>query len=398
MVIGTSSSRRAESDEAEVGKAGGAAGRGRGRAGWLRAALAAVLGILLAGSAACGGGRGVVPLEVVPLNIAKSPNVSLRVVPPPALQDQSLPDDAFVVRQAGEVRPAEVDPIEPAAVEVALVVDLVGEQDAGAPPPGDLRRAAASFLLALPAGVRFTVVDAGAPPPSAHMTGDIATAIGRVDAMEAPVRGDLESAIEAALAGFTPATGSSRDVVILTTGHAEVDERLVDGLTGALRRAGVVAHLLGVWTLTTLTTLSPLATATGGSVRLGNDAWDVSHAARATVASIVNGYRVDFVAAETGATDVEVELRHSDITARADLRLDLPAPATPNGTSAPGRDEQPASGRDRRGPLAVLASTMALAVVGVLVARPVVRHRRGTPKSAWARLAARPRTHAVDAP
>lgn len=288
------------------------------------AAAGAALGLVVAGLGGCGGEPEVLPLEVSALDTSGSPSVSLRVVPPPVLQDDSLPDHAFTVRQDEEVLPVDAHPLDPTAVEVALVVDLAGET--GEPRPlTDIRPAAASFLLGLPAGVRFTLVDAGAPS-TAPAAADIATAIGRIRDMEAPARSDLVAAVEAAVAGFTPDPGRSRNVVLLTIGRGTADPKGLNRLGRTLARRGVAVHLLGIQSLPTLTVLNDLATATGGSVTLTDTAVAVSDESAETIANLVNGYQLDFVVAGTGDTEVEVELRHADVTARAALSFSLETP------------------------------------------------------------------------
>jgi hypothetical protein len=288
-----------------------------------RRARVAAFGVALGLVGACGGEPEVVRLEVSPLDTAGPPSVSLRVVPPPALQDDPLPDGAFTVRQDDEVLPVEVHAIDPETVEVALVVDLAGET--GVPRPmTDIRPTAASFLLALPAAVRFTLIDAGSP--SQAPAADIATAISRIRAMEPPARSDLVAAVEAAAAAFTPEPGHSRNVVVLTTGGGRADPNSIDRLGRGLAARGVVVHVLGVQSTMTLTVLNDLATATGGSVTLTDTAVEVADAAADTIASVVDGYQVDFVPSSTGDTRVEVELRHADVTARAVLPLPLEIP------------------------------------------------------------------------
>jgi hypothetical protein len=286
-----------------------------------RASAAAAVVLLAAALGGCGGEPEVFPLAVSSMGTPGSPGVSLRVVPPPELRGGRLRADEFVVRQDGEARPADVERIDPSLVEVAVVVDLAGEPGERRPLT-DIRPAAAAFLLGLPAGVRFTMVDAGAPAVE-PVAGDIATAIGRVRAMEAPVRSDLVGAIETAVGGLSTAPEASRNVVVLTIGRGRLDAKGLERLGTTLAERGVAVHVLGITTLTTLTDLDELAAATGGSVALADDALGVADAGAETIDTLVDGYRIDFDPSGTGATEVEVELHHGDVVARAVLTLSL---------------------------------------------------------------------------
>jgi hypothetical protein len=180
-------------------------------------------------------------LKVVTVDSSEYPSIDAIVTVPKILSGQRLDAGDWVVLEDGEPRPVDVRPFDPAALEVAVVLDSTLE--------GGSFLSAQGALMELPVHLSqptMSVVSAGATPVVAlaptRDTDAMSTAIHGLESTPGP--NALEDGLTVALNQFSPA-GVRRAVVVVTDELVFDPERINQAGTRA-RRDGVAIFVVSL--------------------------------------------------------------------------------------------------------------------------------------------------------
>ena len=333
-------------------------------------------------------------LQIVAVDVSRSPIVAIDVAVPEREASMPLPPDAFRV-QGGEVLDAtRLDPAD-------LAVGLVFDDGAGATRQAITAAQGATLELAreVDAGTRIAVgstsgVAGGASADPAAVIGNIAK-VGAKPAGGAP---ELVLALER-MAAELPEVGSRRHVIVLVSDQSLAGATLAP-LQDSLARAGVRLHVLSTGTRVDPAVAS-LAAAVGGSAVAPGPGGFLA-AVDALTRSLTGQYRLEVrlpqpgrhtvdltVGPRTYQTAVDVAAARTQVPSTAGTTTVLVSPPTgatpativtsPSGSSASrsvaNQGSGASSGRGSRSVLLAVVAASALGVLAVLVAFNVLRRR-----------------------
>jgi tight adherence protein B len=331
----------------------------------LAAAAAAFSIVALLAPGGSAGAAGTQQTLAMTSDVTGYPDVRLVVAAPAEVGDQVLTASAFDVKEAGQVKPVQVEALPAEQLQVALVLDTSGSMSGA--PLAAAKAAAQSFLNQLPAGVPVSVVGFGATaavvsPLSSNRTAQQSAIAGLT------ARGNtaLYDGVRAGLAQLPAAAGTRQVVVLLSDGGDTSSVNTLDPTADALAAAKVPVFAVELRTVeSNPAALDRLASATGGRVVAAGDPAALGGAFDAIAKQLVRQYALTYRSSAGGPTDVDVTLTAATVQATGRARLELPAlPA--------GAARQPAGSDARSGGLGSWAFVggivlLSLAMLGLLV-------------------------------
>jgi tight adherence protein B len=240
--------------------------------------------------------------------------------------DGPLPAGSFTVREAGEMRPADVAYAESADLQVMLLVDTTGSM--GGAPMTAAKRAATTFVNRLPDEVSIAIV--GYEVEATVLTDFSASRdehLDGIDEMVADGRTAMYDAVLTSAEVFSDTPDASQVIVLLTDGEDNASERSVEEAVDALQERDITLH--SVEYLTAFTEgdgIRTMANATGGAVLRADDADALAAVYEQLAADLVSRYRVSFTSEASGRVDLDVEVDHDGVQATGRRTVTMPAP------------------------------------------------------------------------
>jgi tight adherence protein B len=284
-------------------------------------------------------------LSITAVDLSAFPAVTATVGVPPALAGRVLPPEAFTVAEGGRAVATKVTPLPGEQLEVIVVVDTSGSM-AGASLEA-AKRAAVSFLSAMPAAARIAVVGFGAVPVLASgFSLDRQALAGAVNGLVARGETALYDAVVMAVAQFPEASGASRSIVLLSDGGDTASGATLERAAAAV--AGAKVHFDAVALASVEANdaaLASLAAAGAGRVAPVSEPAALDAVYADIAARLANQYQITFTSAGSGPTELRVALSDEGVTAEGAATLDLPLapPAAAPPTAAPPATAAPPS-------------------------------------------------------
>jgi len=273
------------------------------------------------------------PLEVVAVDTAKSPDVTMTVAAPHQLAGRDIPASAFVVEENGRRRAVHVTNVPSDPLEVVLVVDTSGSMH-GAPLVA-AQDAAKTFLAKMPSGTRVAVVGIGTTP---YVASPFTTDMGALSAAitHLAARGETSLYDSLITASRLFPTGSARRSIVLLSDGGDTRSIFSLDVAGA-KLAEAKAAFYGVGLSTPESdpaALDRLAAATGGKIVPAGDPTALAGVYNGIAAELVSEYGISYRSTAHGVTPVTVKLNFEGVAARTSRTIELPA-ATPVVVPAP---------------------------------------------------------------
>lgn len=262
-------------------------------------------------------------VRIESVDVAGYPQVSA-VVSVTAQPEGPLPVETFTVREAGTVRPAEVAYARSSDLQVMLLIDTTGSM--GGPPIEAAKRAAATFVEALPDEARIAVVSYDVEATVlTELSADRDDHLDAIDGLTAQGRTAMYDAVLTAVEGFPEGTDANRVIVLLTDGEDNASEGSVEEAVEALEAADVTLH--SVEYLTAFTEgagIRTMANATGGAVLRADDADALTAVYEQLAADLVSRYQVTYTSQASGRVDVDIEVEQGELRASGRRTVMLP--------------------------------------------------------------------------
>ncbi|MGH3666367.1 MAG: vWA domain-containing protein [Egibacteraceae bacterium] len=302
--------------------------------------------------------------------------LTVAVRQPPGTDEGSLGAEAFTARHEGESVPLQVRTVDPATLDVAILVDT-----SRALSPSTFRAArgtAVDFLLQLPAGARTVVIATGGRPQvTSGLTADPAATL--IGLSELAQDGDnaLFDAVPVALRAFGGDAGRTPVAVIVSGVADTVSQTTAEEGGEALADAGAITVAVAVPGPGATDYLEQLVEPAGGRLVSVEAATELVGHYDAIARDLANLY--ELTAAPTGPG--RLELSAATPAGVADARVELWAG---DGTAA-GRPEPPeagARGAPANSATPALAVVTLLALAGLAVAAGGLLWRRSH-RSDW---------------
>ncbi len=313
------------------------------------------------------------------VDVTAFPEVSATVAVPPALAGRALPPSAFTVTEGGRAVAARVTALPAAQVEVVLVVDtsgsMVGEPLAAA------KRAARSFLAAMPATARIAVVGFGASPELAsRFSLDRAALSAAVEGLAAGGETALYDAVVMAMAQFSQQADAARSIVLLSDGGDTASRTDLATTVGAVAAGRVQVDVVELASSEAdAAALVELARGAGGRVVPATDPAALDAIYRGLATTLANQYQVAYRSDATAPVELRVAIAHEGVTTSAEAIVAVP-PAP-----GPAPAEKPASVVGGRTALLVGlgSSFVALCLAGLVLFLP---RRAAVRRVAWSAM------------
>jgi len=273
------------------------------------------------------------PLQVVAVETAKSPEVTLTVAAPRQLAGRDIPASAFGVEENGRRRAVHVTNVPSDPLEIVLVVDTSGSMRGA--PLAAAQDAAKTFLAKMPAGTRVAVVGIGSTPYVASpFTSDLGVLSAAITHLAARGETSLYDSLVTG-SGLFPAGNARRSIVLLSDGGDTRSVAPVEVAAAKLAEAKAAFYGVGLSTPESdPAALGRLAAATGGKIVAAGDPAALAGVYNGIAAELVSQYGITYRTTSRGATPVTVKLDFDGVAAKASRTIDLPA-ATPAVVPAP---------------------------------------------------------------
>ena len=297
-------------------------------------------------------------LQVERLDVGSYPELSAVMSPPRDLTSEAVRQGSFTVLEGTAKRPARVEALPAADLAVVMMIDTSGSMRGGA--IVSARRAAQSFVSAMPAGVRIAVVGFGTVPtvysPFSTDRSKTTAALGSLK-----VRGET-SLHDALITGSKlfgaarPAAGAKRVIVLLTDGGDTSSKATIAQAAKALRDSGVQLSAIALTTRESDTAaLTVLATSVRGAVVPAADAAALNNVFSGVANSVLRQYKISWTSTAHGSTDLTLELQVDGRTWRAVRVTEFPTLAAAGPTTVvsivPNPTPVPAQRVRRAGPV-----------------------------------------------
>lgn len=252
------------------------------------------------------------PLQVEGVDVTNYPQARAIVVPPRELTTDAIRQGTFSVLEAGQVRKAVVEPLPTGNLDVVLVIDTSGSMKGEA--IGAARRAAASFVEAMPADTRLAVVGFGSV---AKVHSPFTTDRAKTSAALAALRVRGQTALHDALitgsklfGGGPLPSGARRVIVVLSDGGDTASKSTLADASRAMSSASVSLSAIALATSESdNATLTLLATNAGGVVAPAVDPAALKGVFDGVANSVLRQYRLRWTSGARGATDVTLSLQ-----------------------------------------------------------------------------------------
>lgn len=267
------------------------------------------------------------PLSVERDDTARHPQVALKVTVPFEVAGGDIPTDAFTVTENGELRPATVEIVSGADLDVIVVLDTTRSMEGA--PLAEAKTAATSFLNQLPAGTSVSVMAYN--KEAYRVTGfstDMETHATAVQQLEAGGRTALYDAVAAGVDAFATRAPAERAIVLLTDGQDNASSTTLAEVKNTLAESGI--RMFGVEYETASTDelgLREMVSVTGGRVVRADDPQALIRVYGEIAAELSNQYQLTYTSAAAGNADVTVQLQTEDGSAQGTVTLQLAAPA-----------------------------------------------------------------------
>lgn len=261
-------------------------------------------------------------LQVVSIDTASAPEVTLTVATPPELAGSTLDTQDFEVRESGKLRKATVTGLPSDPMDVVLVLDTSGSMRGEAL---DATKAAGiEFLSELPLTVPVAVVGFGnAPYIVSGFTTDRGALVNAINALQATGETALYDGVTTGAGLFTGP--GRRALVLLSDGK---DTASVGSLDQAIvPLVGSKAAFYGVLLQTAeqgIPALGALAAASGGRVVPASDPAALADVYTSIASELSSQYQLTIRAVGAGSIGFTVTARAGDITATGSGRALLP--------------------------------------------------------------------------
>ena len=293
------------------------------------ALLAAVL-LTGAGPAVALGSAGDLPVERI--TTSGYPTVEAIVVAPPELAGTAISQDSFTVSEQGAVRPVTVEAMPVGDLAVVLVIDTSGSMKG----EGILaaRRAAESFVSAMPVDARIAVVGFGSVPTVyASFTTDHSKLLSALSSLRVKGATALHDALITSaglFGGDPPAAGARRVVVLLTDGGDSASKATLADAVRVLNASQLSLSAIAMATRQSDTAaLTLLTSSVRGALAPAADSGALKAVFDGIANSVLRQYRLRWTSVARGATDVTIGLLAGGTTWSAVRSAVYPSPPSP---------------------------------------------------------------------
>lgn len=269
-------------------------------------------------------------VDIVAVDSAAHPIVTLMVEPPDGLASSDLNAENFTLTENGTAIDVTVERATGTGqaareiLEVVLVVDASGSMEGE--PLSAAKEAAGSFLAQMPEGTRVGVIVFGdAPALVAPVTDDHGTAINALGPIEATGETALYDAVTMGLAQFSGEEGTRHALIVLTDGGDTASEATLEATTAAVSDAG--AEFAAVELVTAEydgSALRTLAGAAGGAVLSVDDPGQLASLYDDVAADLLNRYAITYTSATGGEASVALTVQANGIQASTSRSIVLP--------------------------------------------------------------------------
>ncbi len=269
-------------------------------------------------------------LEIVAVDSAAHPTVTLTVEPPQSLASADLTAGDFTLTENGTVvditveRASESGSAAREVLEVVLVVDASGSMQGE--PLAAAKQAAQAFLAEMPDGTRVGVVVFGDTPALvAPVTDDRGAATAALDPIAATGETALYDAITLGLAQFSVDESTRQALVVLSDGADTASEATLEAATTAVADAG--AEFAAVELVTSEydgSALRTLAGAADGAVLSVDDPGQLASLYTEVAADLLNRYAVTYTSATGGQATIDLSVASGDLEFAMQRSITLP--------------------------------------------------------------------------
>lgn len=269
-------------------------------------------------------------LEIVAVDSAAHPTVTLTVEPPESLASADLTVGDFTLTENGAVvdvtveRASESGSAAREVLEVVLVVDASGSMQGE--PLAAAKQAAQAFLAEMPDGTRVGVVVFGdAPALVAPVSDDRGAAAAALDPIAATGETALYDAVTLGLAQFSGDESTRQALVVLSDGADTASESTLEAATTAVTDAG--AEFAAVELVTSEydgSALRTLAAAADGAVLSVNDPGQLASLYSEVAADLLNRYAVTYTSATGGQATIDLSVGSGDLEFATQRSITLP--------------------------------------------------------------------------
>ena len=276
-------------------------------------------------------------LQVDGVDVAAYPQVQAVVIPPRDLATDAIRQGTFTVLEGGEKREVTVEALPTNDLAVVLIIDTSGSMKGDAILAA--RRAAASFVSAMPADARLAVVGFGSV---AKVHSPFTTDRAKTGAALASLRVRGQTALhDALIAGSKlfgdPALppGVRRVIVVLSDGGDTASKATLGDASRALSAAGVSLSAIALATRESDTAaLKLLTSSAGGAMAPAADPSALKGVFDGVANSVLRQYRVRWTSAARGTADVTLQLESGGRTWRTVKAVPFPTPPSAPPASA----------------------------------------------------------------
>lgn len=284
-----------------------------------------MLGMVVTPAAAAGN-----ELEIVAVDSASHPTVTLVVEPPAGLAAVDLAARDFTLTENGTAIDVAVERSSATAgvarevLEVVLVMDASGSMQGE--PLAAAKQAAVTFLAEMPAGTRAaSVIFGDTPALIAPLTDDTEASGAALDPIAATGETALYDALTLALAQFSGDEGTRQALVVLSDGGDTASEATLEDATAAIAAAG--AEFAAVELVTPEYdggALRTLADAAGGAVLSVDDPGELASLYGEVAADLLNRYAVTYASAAGGQASIGLSVASGDLEFTTQRSITLP--------------------------------------------------------------------------
>lgn len=279
-------------------------------------------------------------LEVESVDVAGHPQIQAILVPPKELGDDALRRSTLTILEGSVKRSATLESLPSNHLAVELVLDTSQSMDG--PAIVAAKRAAVSFVSAMPADTQIAVVDFGTTAMvRSPFTTDRTKTTAALESLQ--VRGEtaLHDAVITGTELFNAAklpSGTRRVMVLLSDGGDTASKASLAGASQAVQAAGVSVSAISLATAESdAVSLQALTTSTAGGTASAVDPAALRGVFDAIANSVVRRYRVVWESESSGSSDVSFMLEADSRTWQTVRTLAYPTPS-PTGrptTAAP---------------------------------------------------------------